>query len=66
MIRDVVLELYSMFAGDSRMSLSALAVVGVSAVVALGVSPMAGGAFLLVGSLVVLVTSILTAARGKN
>jgi hypothetical protein len=66
MIRDVLLELYSMFAGDARMSLGALAVVGVSAVLAFEDSPAAGGVLLLVGSLLVLVTSILTAARHKE
>jgi|GEM_PF-5919145 hypothetical protein len=65
MIRDVLLELYSMFAGDARMSLSALAVVGVSAVLAVEVSTAAGGALLLGGSLIVLATSILAAARRK-
>lgn len=66
MIRDVLLELYSMFAGDARMSLSALVVVGVSAVLAVEVSTAAGGAFLLGGSLIVLVASILLAARRKS
>ena len=63
---EVFAELFSMFAGDARLSLGALAVVAVAALAAAFASPLVAGTVLLAGSLAVLVINVLLAARRKN
>jgi uncharacterized membrane protein YhhN len=64
-LSEVFAELFSMFAGDARLSLGTLAVVVLAALADRFVTPMAAGAVLLAGSLAVLVISVLLAARRK-
>jgi hypothetical protein len=66
LLRDVLSELYSMFAGDSRLALGVLVIVGLSAAAASFVSPAAGGAVLLAGSIAMLVASVLISARKRS
>jgi hypothetical protein len=65
-ISEVFAELFSMFAGDARLSLGTLGVVVLAAAAAAWfATPVVAGAVLLVGSLGVLVVSVLLAARRK-
>ncbi|HTP78477.1 MAG TPA: hypothetical protein VMJ73_16045 [Rhizomicrobium sp.] len=61
-LRDVLEELYSMFAADAWLSLGILAIVAASAVASLLVSPLAGGVLLLAGCLLTLAGSVLRMA----
>ncbi|MFI4933353.1 MAG: hypothetical protein ACHP7N_01930 [Caulobacterales bacterium] len=62
---EVLQELWSMFVGDRRLTLLALAVVGLAAVGArvLAAPPLASAALLIVGALAVLADSVFQAAR---
>ena len=64
-LREVLAELFSMFAGDARLSMGALLVVGIAAATAT-VAPTLTPPVLLLGGLAVLVVSVLLAARGKR
>jgi hypothetical protein len=64
-LREVLAELFSMFAGDARLSMGALLVVGIAAATAT-VAPTLTPAVLLLGGLAVLVVSVLLAARRKG
>ena len=64
LLAEVLGELWSMFAGDARLSLAVLAVVAVAALLALGAGwPLLAGLALLAGSLGVLAASVLSQAR---
>jgi hypothetical protein len=63
-LREVLAELFSMFAGDARLSMGALLVVGIAAATA-AVAPALTPAVLLFGGLAVLVVNVLLAARRK-
>jgi len=63
-LREVLAELFSMFAGDARLSIGALLVVGIAAATA-AVAPALTPAVLLFGGLAVLVVNVLLAARRK-
>jgi len=63
-LREVLAELFSMFAGDARLSMGALLVVGIAAATAT-VAPALTPAVLLFGGLAVLVVNVLLAARRK-
>jgi uncharacterized membrane protein YhhN len=66
LLRDILSELYSMFAGDSRLAIGVLVVVGASAGAAAFASPAAAGAVLLAGSVAMLVGSVLLSARKRS
>jgi hypothetical protein len=61
-LRDVLDELFSMFAADAWLSLGILAVVITAALVAVFVAPLTGGLLLLAGCLALLAGSVLRAA----
>lgn len=63
-LKDVLAELIGMFLGDLRLSAAILGVVAVAAIMIDfgGLDPLIGGAVLLAGSLVVLVTAVRQAA----
>ncbi|MGZ6007542.1 MAG: hypothetical protein ACXWKS_08800 [Rhizomicrobium sp.] len=61
-LRDVLDELFSMFAADAWLSLGILAVVITAALVAVFVAPLTGGLLLLAGCLGILSGSVLRAA----
>lgn len=67
-LKDVLAELFSMFVGDTRLTLAILAVVGVAAllIVVVGLAPLAGGAFLVLGCVVVLVLAVHREADRRN
>jgi hypothetical protein len=65
-LRDVLEELFSMFAGDARLTIGILAVVAVSAALAVFGQPWLGGAVLLLGCLGLLFDSVLHAARKSS
>jgi hypothetical protein len=67
LLTDVLTELFSMFAGDWRMSVLVLALVGVGAAVVRlpGASLIAGGV-LLAGCLAILTYTVLHAARSRR
>jgi hypothetical protein len=64
-VLEVLEELWSMFVGDRRLTLLALAVVGATALLAraLAAPPLASAGLLIAGALAVLVDSVLQAAR---
>jgi hypothetical protein len=63
-LKDVLEELWSMFAGDRRLTLLTLGVVAISAAVAyLAKATMLSAVLLLVGALAVLTDAVLQAAR---
>lgn len=59
-LKDVLLELFSMFVADARLTAAILVMVTVVAVLidATGLSPLLGGAVLLLGSIAVLFLSV--------
>ncbi|MBL6939017.1 MAG: hypothetical protein ISS15_18270 [Alphaproteobacteria bacterium] len=61
-LAEVFAELFSMFAGDARLSLGALAVVALAAAAAWFAAPLVAAAVLLLGSLAVLVVNVMLAA----
>lgn len=67
-LKDVFAELFKMFVGDVRLTVAILAVVlAAAALIDLTrLSPLAGGATLLVGCLAVLVISVLREARRRQ
>jgi hypothetical protein len=62
-LREVAEELFSMFVGDARLAIGVLLVVAVATAAATFVQPWLGGAVLLLGSLGLLLDSVLHAAR---
>ena len=62
-LRDVLEELFSMFMGDARLSIGALLVVGAAAALVYAGQPLLAGAILLLGSLSLVLGSVLYAAR---
>jgi hypothetical protein len=62
-LRDVMEELFSMFAGDAWLSLGILIVVAAAALASVYAIPLLGGAILLAGSLGILVGAVLRATR---
>ena len=65
MLREVAAELIGMFVTERRLTISVLAIVAMvaSLVHVIGVAPLFGGAVLLLGSLILLVESVLRGAR---
>ena len=65
MLREVAAELIGMFVAEMRLTISALAIVAMVAFLVdfIGVDPLLGGAVLLLGSLILLVESVLRGAR---
>jgi hypothetical protein len=59
LIREIVAELFSMFAADGRLALGALIVIAIAAILvsALPTHPLAAGVVLLVGCLAILVAA---------
>lgn len=66
--KDVLAELLGMFLSDARLSAAILAVVGLAAALIrlAGLPPLAGGAVLLAGCLVVLTQSVRREARRRR
>lgn len=64
-LRDVLAELVAMFVSDARLTVAILALVMLAAVLidVAGVAPVAGGAILLAGCLVLIVGSVWRAGR---
>lgn len=66
LIKEVLGELVGMFVGDTRLTLSILAVIaGAAAICLSGLPPLAAGGVLLAGSLAVLLDSVRRAARPR-
>ena len=65
MLKDLAAELIGMFVAERRLTISVLAIVAMvaSLVDFIGVAPLLGGAALLLGSLTLLVESVLRGAR---
>jgi hypothetical protein len=65
MLKELAAELIGMFVAERRLTLSVLAIVAMvaSLVHVIGVAPLFGGAALLLGSLTLLVESVLRGAR---
>lgn len=59
-LKDVLSELFGMFVADARLTVSILALIGAAALLinATSLRPLAGGAFLLLGSIAVLFLSV--------
>ena len=59
-LKDVLIELFSMFVADARLTAAILAIVVVAALIidATDLSPLVGGAFLMVGCITVLFLSV--------
>jgi len=59
-LKDVLLELFSMFVADARLTAAILAIVVIAALMidATGWSPLVGGAVLLLGCIAVLLLSV--------
>ena len=68
MLKELAAELIGMFVAESRLTLLVLAIVAVAGLlVNLGsLNPLLGGAALLLGCLLLLVESVLRAARPRN
>ena len=64
-LRDVLAELWSMFLGDLRLSLSVLALIAVAAAL-VSATPLGAGLLLLAGCLGILAATTLRAARQKR
>jgi len=66
-LKDVLAELFGMFVADARLTAAILALVAISAVLieGIGVSPLTGGLFLLVGCLLVLIGAVVRFAHAK-
>jgi hypothetical protein len=68
MLKELAAELVGMFVGETRLTISVLAIVALvgSLVDFIGLDPFLGGAVLLVGSLTLLVESVLRGARSPG
>lgn len=66
-LKDVLAELFGMFMADMRLTAAILAVVALAAVLidTAAVTPLVGGAVLLLGTLTILFVAVLLAARQK-
>ncbi len=64
-LKDVFSELFSMFVGDARLTVSILILVGIVALLvrSLALPTLASGAVLLIGCLAILIESVLREAR---
>ncbi|MDP4796885.1 MAG: hypothetical protein NWR87_08225 [Rhodospirillales bacterium] len=58
-LKDVFVELFSMFVGDARLTISILILVGI-------VAALASGGVLLIGCLAILIESVLREARVRR
>lgn len=67
-LKDVLMELFSMFVADARLTAAILAMVAVAALMIDGTNlpPLLGGLFLLIGCIVVLFLSIRREAIGRR
>ena len=67
-LKDVLVQLFGMFLGDSRLSAAILAVVAVAALAIdpVGLPPLLGGGLLLVGCLGIVIAAVLRTARTKR
>jgi len=67
-LKDVLLELFSMFVADARLTAAILAIVVIAALVidATDLSPLVGGVFLLVGCITVLFLSVRREANRRT
>ena len=68
MLKELAAELMGMFVGESRLTLSVLAIVAAVGLLVnfSSLNPLLGGAALLLGCLLLLVESVLRAARPRN
>jgi len=68
MLKEIAAELIGMFVGETRLTVSTLAIVGAvgSFVNFIGLNPLVGGAALLLGCLGLLVESVLRGARPQG
>jgi len=68
MLEELAAELVGMFVGETRLTISVLAIVALagSLVDFIGLDPLLGGAVLLVGSLTLLVESVLRGVRSPG
>ena len=66
LFRDILDELFSMFAGDAGLATGIIAVVGAAALAAQFGTPLTGGALLLVGCLAVLAGAVVFEAANKK
>ena len=68
MLKELAAELIGMFVGESRLTLSVLAIVAVVGLLVnfSSLNPLLGGAALLLGCLLLLVESVLRGARIRN
>ena len=68
MLKELAAELVGMFVGETRLTISVLAIVALvgSLVDFIGLDPLLGGAVLLVGSLTLLVESVLRGVRSPG
>jgi len=62
---DVTKELFGMFVADLRLAVGVLCLVALVALVVdyIGIAPLAGGAILLIGSLVIVIEATIRSAR---
>ena len=68
MLKELAAELVGMFVGETRLTISVLAIVALvgSLVDFIGLDPLLGGAVLLLGSVTLLVESVLRGARSPG
>jgi hypothetical protein len=68
MLKELAAELVGMFVGETRLTISVLAIVALvgSLVDFIGLDPLLGGVVLLVGSLTLLVESVLRGVRSPG
>ena len=68
MLKELAAELTGMFVGETRLTISVLAVVAIAAALVdlIGVYPLLGGAALLLGCVILLVESVLRGARPRG
>jgi len=66
LLRDILAELFSMFAGDAGLSTGIILIVAAAALASQFGAPLIGGALLLAGCLAVLAGAVLFAATKKK
>jgi hypothetical protein len=68
MLKELAAELVGMFVGETRLTISVLAIIALvgSLVDFIGLDPLLGGAVLLLGSVTLLVESVLRGARSPG
>ena len=68
MLKELAAELVGMFVGETRLTISVLAIIALVGSLAdfIGLDPLLGGAVLLLGSVTLLVESVLRGARSPG